>query len=252
MHQIKYHEYSCEECKRSHTLTGDVIKKLQKYYGKALKRNCIQYGASEDEIEEALSKMRQSVLAVLYHSLMIEDEEERHKYCPSMEEKYNWCVYKNKGKRPRHQEYYLLPQYLPYLLPVFEKLSSKDLLKRCLFGFTQNANESLNLLVWKRAPKDKNNSPSATHFAAISAVVEFNNGKNCTQSFYQGLGFPVTPLFQIEKSKQIDRKRVKLAEYKQNISTAKRRQKIAEKKACVEAMLDSVEGASYESGSFND
>lgn len=169
-----------------------------------------------------------------------------------MEEKYNWCVYKNKGKRPRHQEYYLLPQYLPYLLPVFEKLSSKDLLKRCLFGFTQNANESLNLLVWKRAPKDKNNSPSATHFAAISAVVEFNNGKNCTQSFYQGLGFPVTPLFQIEKSKQIDRKRVKLAEYKQNISTAKRRQKISEKKACVEAMLDSVEGASYESGSFND
>ena len=196
--------------------------------------------------------MQQSVLAVLYHSLMIEDEEEeRHKYCPSMEEKYNWYVYKNNGKRPRHQEYYLLPQYLPYLLPVVEKLSSKDLLKRCVFGFTQNANESLNSLVWERAPKDKNNSPSTTHFAAISAVVEFNNGNNCKQSFYQGLGFPVT-LFQIEKSKQIDRKRVKLAEYKQNSSTAKRHQKIAEKKACVEAMLDSVEGASYESGSFND
>jgi len=37
--------------------------------------------------------------------------------------------------------------------PVYEELSSDDLLSRCLGGFTQNSNESFNSAVWTIAPK---------------------------------------------------------------------------------------------------
>ncbi|XP_065057533.1 uncharacterized protein LOC135685498 [Rhopilema esculentum] len=249
--QKRQQEFICKECKRNHTLTNEVIKKLQQYYGKALRRNCIPYGSSVAEKEKALAKMQQSVLAVLYHSLLLEDDVQRHQYCPEQTEVYNWCGYKNETRLTEHQPHHLCPQYLPYLLPIFEKLSSKALLKRCLFGFSQNANESLNAVVWKRAPKEKNNSPSATHLAAISAVVQFNDGNVGIQRFYEALALPLTS-FQHEKAKQIDKERVKRAEYKRKIKTRHRRQKITQKKTRTEAMLEISEGPSYESGSFND
>ena len=249
--QKRQQEFICKECKRNHTLTNEVIKKLQQYYGKALRRNCIPYGSSVAEKEKALAKMQQSVLAVLYHSLLLEDDVQRHQYCPEQTEVYNWCGYKNETRLTEHQPHHLCPQYLPYLLPIFEKLSSRALLKRCLFGFSQNANECLNAVVWKRAPKEKNNSPSATHLAAISAVVQFNDGNVGTQRFYEALALPLTS-FQHEKAKEIDKERVKRAEYKRKIKTRHRRQKIAQKKTRTEAMLEISEGPSYESGSFND
>ena len=109
----------------------------------------------------------------------------------------------------------------------------------------------MNAVVWKRAPKEKNNSPSATHLAAISAVVQFNDGNVGTQRFYEALALPLTS-FQHEKAKEIDKERVKRAEYKRKIKTRHRRQKITQKKTRTEAMLEISEGPSYESGSFND
>ena len=38
--------------------------------------------------------------------------------------------------------------------PTFDSLSTNRLLERCLHGSTQNANESLNALIWQRAPKE--------------------------------------------------------------------------------------------------
>ena len=38
--------------------------------------------------------------------------------------------------------------------PVFVSLSDDNLLQKCLHGKTQNNNESLNGLLWKRCPKD--------------------------------------------------------------------------------------------------
>ena len=40
------------------------------------------------------------------------------------------------------------------ILPVFTDLSKPDLLKKCLHGKTQNNNECLHGVVWKRIPKD--------------------------------------------------------------------------------------------------
>ena len=96
----------CTGCTRSHTLTMDAVKKLQLYYGKALRRHCISYSSSEEEKEKALEKMKRAVLAILWHSCMLINEEERHKYCPDKSDQYNWCDYKN-GVPLRHSEYHL-------------------------------------------------------------------------------------------------------------------------------------------------
>ena len=42
---------------------------------------------------------------------------------------------------------------LSEITPIYEDLSSKNLLQRCIGGFTQNKNESLNALIWSFAPK---------------------------------------------------------------------------------------------------
>ncbi|KOC58607.1 hypothetical protein WH47_05564, partial [Habropoda laboriosa] len=39
------------------------------------------------------------------------------------------------------------------ILPIYGDLSNEDLLTRCIGGYTQNANESYNNLIWKIAPK---------------------------------------------------------------------------------------------------
>jgi len=44
------------------------------------------------------------------------------------------------------------------ILPIYEELSREELLHRCLGGFTQNANESFNAMVWalqNRCPVEK-------------------------------------------------------------------------------------------------
>ena len=178
---------ACASCNRSHLLTMSAIKKFQIYYGRAIRQNVIPYGSSKNDIESALSRMEKAVMAILWHSLLLEDKNERHKFCPDKTEKYNWCEWKN-GKNLKHREYHLVPEYLPFLSPIFERLSQKSLLKRCLYGFSQNPNESLNARVWARAPKEKNKSPKAAEFATISALVQFNNGCVGINKLYSFLG----------------------------------------------------------------
>jgi len=60
--------------------------------------------------------------------------------------------------------------------PVFISLSDDDLLKRCLHGKTQNANESINGMIWKRCPKDVFVSKETIEMAVASAVIGFNEG----------------------------------------------------------------------------
>ena len=43
---------------------------------------------------------------------------------------------------------------LPYQKPIFTDLINDDLLQKCLHGTTQNNNEALNGLIWKKVPKD--------------------------------------------------------------------------------------------------
>lgn len=74
-------------------------------------------------------------------------------------------------EKPRH----LQPVFLDFLLPIFQRLSEPAVLQRCLPGYSQNQNDSLNSLVWLRAPKHKRGARS-TEIAVILAMLQYNKG----------------------------------------------------------------------------
>ncbi|KYN30719.1 hypothetical protein ALC56_14963, partial [Trachymyrmex septentrionalis] len=51
-----------------------------------------------------------------------------------------------------------------------------NLLTRCLGGYTQNTNESLNALIWSFAPKRTFSGPKTVEIAAYLAAIIFNEG----------------------------------------------------------------------------
>ena len=57
-----------------------------------------------------------------------------------------------------------------HLRPIYERLSDPALLARCLPGYTQNANKSVNSLVWVRCPKHKWHERKRIELATASAV----------------------------------------------------------------------------------
>ena len=75
---------------------------------------------------------------------------ERHKYCPPGPD--SWCSYRRDGTGDglKRKDHHLDGVFLDFLLPEFQRLREYSLLLHCLPGYSQNANESLNSLVWNR------------------------------------------------------------------------------------------------------
>ena len=63
-----------------------------------------------------------------------------------------------------------------HLLPFYTRLTSPELLKRCILHKTQNPNESFHNSVWARCHKTKNHSLRQAQFAPLTAAAEFNAG----------------------------------------------------------------------------
>ena len=77
------------------------------------------------------------------------------------------------------------------LMPIFRDLSNETFLEKCLHGSTQNENEAINSVIWKKCPKDVFISKKGFEIAVASATIEFNEGNNgLTPIFYDlGLSF---------------------------------------------------------------
>ena len=60
--------------------------------------------------------------------------------------------------------------------PIFLDLSDENHLSKCLHGKTQNNNESINNVIWKRCLKDINVGFKTLEFGVAPAVVCFNDG----------------------------------------------------------------------------
>lgn len=191
-------------------LTENVINKLTKYYGGAIRRNV---GKSVDE-------MSKDIWATFYHCSST-DERHRHFYCP--EGTTSWCFWqralaehkqqeeeKKKKQEEREEELgetsaaasafypkknqvreksaqmpshkHMTIQFVvggeedKKIKAVYERPTDPDLLKRCLQGKTQNPNESLHNSVWKYCPKVVNLGKSTLDFAIAQAVLNYNVG----------------------------------------------------------------------------
>ena len=119
-------------------LTDHLINSLQNYYGDAIRRNT-----------DHLDNMIRAVQASLLHCNS-SDEHPRHHLCPTGES--SWCKYQKAlalGKPFSHKKT-PIPEAIVHLIkPIYARLGSRELLEKCLHGYTQNANESLHSLVWK-------------------------------------------------------------------------------------------------------
>ncbi|GFS81513.1 uncharacterized protein TNCV_3435731 [Trichonephila clavipes] len=147
-------------------LTDAIISKLTTFYGNAIRAN-----------SHNVNEMRQAVRAVWAHTSSTDDEP-KHWFCPKGKNswcKYNVSVHNNTVNEFSHKN--TLPKAVSEVIkPVFKDLSHLKLLRRCLGGKTQNANESLNSLIWKYSPKLIGSGINVTKIAAFIAACEYNDG----------------------------------------------------------------------------
>ena len=104
---------------------------MQNYFGFAIRQNAGN-----------LDAMQQSVKAVLSH-VASSEENPMHDSCPEGER--SWCGYKRDPASYKHKKGQPM-DIVNFIKPVFDDLSSSQLLEKCLHGRTQNNNECLNKL----------------------------------------------------------------------------------------------------------
>ena len=121
------------------------MKKWSSYYSKAIVDNAPDVMAARD-----------AVWAIFFHSVSTVDDQ-HHSRCS-----HSWCFWQQalaegvdpavKFAQTKHDV--PVPRDVSYqLVPLFERLTSEDLLSRCMR--LQTSNECLHSLVWRRAPKAK-------------------------------------------------------------------------------------------------
>ena len=144
-------------------LTDDRIKRFQQYYGKAIRSNLGN-----------VANMRNAVWAILYHSTKMEDRSKQHQFCSD-----TWCKWKQdqaSGESTYSDKQCLPNVFFEVLKPLFTRLSDERLLQRVMHGYTQNPNESLHSIIWKKAPKHLYHSLPAIQVAVYSAIMQYNKG----------------------------------------------------------------------------
>ena len=113
-------------------LTDKTIDSMQVYYGKAIRGNT-----------HDIESMEKAVMAIWHHSRSTDDDPD-HDLCPAGET--SWCGYqrdKAKGTADYSHQHPLPEAVADAILPVFESLSDRELLRRCLHGGTQNQNGNI-------------------------------------------------------------------------------------------------------------
>jgi len=148
-------------------LTDVLIKKLTIFYSLAIRRN-----------SNSVTDMRNAIFATLDHYCS-SDKSPRHDNCPPGAD--SWCKWrqaeaKNELSRYKHGARVIDENIEKHIRPIYEKLSNKELLTRCLGGHTQNANESFNATVWRLNPKHLHSGKKIVELSAYLAAGMFNEG----------------------------------------------------------------------------
>lgn len=194
-------------------LTGKTIDKLTVYYGLAITRNC-----------DSVKKMSDAIWATLLHYKST-NEDPQHDKCPAGAD--SWCKYQKAlattGIEDFHHSYEPFPdEVITAIEPIYQDLSKEELLQRCLGGFTQNNNESLNQLIWRISPKILSSSPTIIQIAANAAACTFNEGSIALLAFLKQMEISIGPSAN-EYVKTCDESRISKAEEKAALQTKEAR-----------------------------
>ena len=127
---------------------------------------------------------------------------------------------------------------------IFKDLSMPSMLKRCLGGHTQNANESLISFIWKFCPKTSGSSSNIVRIAVNEAIVSFNSGQKGRLNIMNELGYKIDKNARSFASES-DEQRISLAEKKAEMSTLEARRARKRAKIVAQEALAEKEGVVY-------
>lgn len=154
--------------KKSGALTNKVISLLSIYYRASVVRNYSNVNA-----------MQKDILATLTHCSST-DSSPNHSKCPKSKD--SWCFYNKAiahGKvPPSHTTMRVVLKHttVDYMKPIYILLTSTELLSRCTRGLTQNANEAVHSVIWRKCPRNTFVSGAKIEIAVANADAEFNMG----------------------------------------------------------------------------
>ncbi|XP_076664576.1 uncharacterized protein LOC143366957 [Andrena cerasifolii] len=164
-------------------LTANLIDKLTKHYGLAIRRN---YNSVEDT--------RNAIWATYQHKCST-DKNSQHNYCPPGSE--SWCLWQRAKAEDNLNTFVhelpLHPDVQAAIKPTHEELATAEHLERCLGGFSQNLNESLNCKIWKIAPKISICGSEIVNIAAYFAACTFNDGASSILQILKKLNILIGP-----------------------------------------------------------
>ncbi|XP_074108761.1 uncharacterized protein LOC141533663 [Cotesia typhae] len=136
---------------------------------------------------------------------------------------------------------------LKIIKPIYESLSSEELLTRCLGSETQNNNESLNSLIWTFAPKHIHSGSQIIEIATFIAVCIFNEGFIPILKMMTIMGVKIGPeahAFAIRRDNaRIDRSEIRASSASKEARTARIENRNAEN-----SFFEVEEGPMYEAG----
>ena len=99
--------------------------------------------------------MEKAVGLILWHCTDMKDIEVRHQFYPKRESSY--CKYqrdKIAEEKPYKANLNISKWIYDIIEPVFNELSSNNLLSKCLYRRLQISNESLHSIAWVKCPKN--------------------------------------------------------------------------------------------------
>ena len=213
-------------------LTDKIADKMQNNYGEAIRNN-----------PENIVAMERAIWAI-YNRMIKHDtdsNEIQHQFCPKGPE--SWCTF---WRNPaEYSDSKRLPScFREVLLPLFTNLTKPELLSRCLKGLTQNQNEAINGMLWRRCPKTKFCGKVKVEMAVSETVCEFNAGALSKATIINSLGIESTEN-QLTALRKVDSKRMDIAAKKILEIARKRRRKL---RASKKSKKDDV--VKYQAGSF--
>ena len=141
-------------------LTDDLINRIPNYFGQSIRNN-----------KGDLTGMK-SIIWAIFHHIVRDDTKtlaEQHAKCP----RNRWCKFWT-NESSYNQSNRISSAFIPFL-KLFERLTSDDLLKRCLKGYTQNQNEALNGTIWNRCPKTRFCGQRRVQITVCEAITRFNS-----------------------------------------------------------------------------
>lgn len=164
-------------------LRPEIISQLQRYYSNAIRGN------------DSVPAMRQAITAIVDHASSTDDDH-HHDNCPKGED--SWCFFQKaqaRGLPPgSHADNIGTPLtkvVAAHIRPTLERMSSDDLLSRCVLQTTQNANESAHAVIWARCPKHQFATRERLSIAVAVGVAEFNFGSTSCRDFLDVMDFPI-------------------------------------------------------------